>query len=68
MATPVGGLAESIERPGIGLMARDVSSQALDETIRGLFTAGPEPFIENIREVKRTQTWDAFAAAIISQP
>lgn len=67
VATPVGGLAESIERPGIGLMARDVSSQALDETIRGLFTAGPEPFIENIREVKRTQTWDAFAAEIISR-
>ncbi len=67
VATPVGGLAESIERPGIGLMARDVSSQALDETIRGLFTAGPEPFIENIREVKRTQTWDAFATEIISR-
>ncbi len=67
VATPVGGLAESIERPGIGLMARDVSPQALAETIRGLFTTGPEPFIENIREVKRTQTWDAFAAAIISQ-
>jgi hypothetical protein len=48
-------------------MARDVSSQALDETIRGLFTAGPEPFIENIREVKRTHTWDAFAAEIISR-
>ena len=67
VATPVGGLAESIERPGIGLMARDVSSQALDETIRGLFAAGPEPFIKNIREVKRTQTWDAFAAEIISR-
>jgi len=67
VATPVGGLAESIERPGIGLMAREVSSQALAETIRGLFAAGPEPFIEKIREVKRTQTWDAFATEIISR-
>ena len=67
VATPVGGLAESIERPGIGLMAREVSSQALAETIRGLFAAGPEPFIKNIREVKRTQTWDAFAAEIMSR-
>ena len=67
VATPVGGLAESIERPGIGLMASEVSSQALAETIRGLFAAGPEPFIENIRKVKRTQTWDAFAAEIISR-
>ena len=65
VATPVGGLAESIERPGIGLMARDVSAEALAEAIRAFYAAGPDHFIENIRQVKQTQTWPAFARTIL---
>lgn len=65
VATPVGGLAESIERPGLGLMAREASAQAIAEAIRRFFDGTPDAFVNNIREVKRTQTWSAFADAIL---
>lgn len=66
VATPVGGLAESIERPGIGLMAREVSAEAIAETVRELYAAGPETFIDNIQQVKRSQTWPAFADTLLA--
>lgn len=65
VATPVGGLAESIERPGIGLMARNVSADALAEAIRTLYATGSDTCIDNIRKVKQTQTWPAFARKIL---
>ena len=65
VATPVGGLAESIGRPGLGVMAGDASAAALAEAIRHFFDGSPEAFVTNIREVKRTQTWAAFADAIL---
>lgn len=64
VATPVGGLAESIERPGIGRMAREVSAEALAEAVRAFFETGPETFVSKIREVKATHTWEAFAEAV----
>ena len=64
VATPVGGLAESIGRPGLGVMAGEASAEALAEAIRHFFDGSPEAFVNNIREVKRTQTWPAFADAV----
>ncbi len=65
VATPVGGLAESIEQPGIGVMAHDVSAGAIAEAIRTLYATGPDTFRENIRKVKATQTWPAFARKVL---
>jgi len=66
VATPVGGLAESIGKPGIGLMTPGISAEAVAETIRAFHDAGPETFIENIRKVKSTMTWKVFAEKILS--
>ena len=65
VATPVGGLAESIERPGIGLMTDGISAEAVAEAIRKFFEAGPDGFIARIAEVKKSMTWEAFAEKIL---
>ena len=65
VATPVGGLAESVGEPGLGVMAGEASAEAIAEAIRHFFDGSPEAFITNIREVKRTQTWAAFADAVL---
>ena len=65
VATPVGGLAESIEGPGIGVMAREVSAGAIAEAIRTFFATRPESFVRNIGKVKAGQTWAALADAIV---
>ena len=67
VATPVGGLAESVERPGIGVMAGDVSAQGVADAIRRLYADGPETFSDRIREVKKEMTWEAFAGAVLGQ-
>ena len=66
VATPVGGLAESVEGPGIGVMAREVSPEAIADAIRVLYAAGPDSFTENIRKVKANLTWSAFAEALLA--
>ena len=65
VATPVGGLAESIERPGIGLMTDGISAEAVAKAIRKFFEAGPGGFIARIAEVKKSMTWEAFAEKIL---
>jgi len=65
VATPVGGLAESIERPGIGLMTDGISAEAVAEAVRKFFEAGPDSFIARIEEVKKAMTWEAFAEKIL---
>jgi Glycosyltransferase len=61
VATRVGGLEESIERPGIGLMADEISADGISESIRKFFEAGAGNFEERIREVKKDMTWEGFA-------
>ena len=46
VATPVGGLAESIEKPGIGLMTSGISAEAIAKTVRVFYAANPDTFIE----------------------
>ena len=65
VATPVGGLAENVEQPGIGIVARDVSAEALADAIRQCLAAGPDAFTANIRARKRELSWSAFAEAIL---
>ena len=64
-ATPVGGLAESIERPGTGVMADDVSPEAIAEAIKRLYDKGLGHYVENIRKAKRNMTWPAFAEKVL---
>ena len=66
VATPVGGLAESIGKPGIGLMTRDISAQSVAEAVGRLFDEQPGSFVARIREAKRTMTWEAFAEAVLA--
>ena len=65
VATPVGGLAESIERPGIGLMTPGISAESLASTIPQLYERGLETFAANIRSVKKEMTWSVFAGKIL---
>ena len=65
VATPVGGLAESIEKPGVGLMTAGISSQSLAETIPQLYNSGLDTFIANIRNAKQSMTWEVFAEKIL---
>lgn len=64
-ATPVGGLAESIEKPGIGVMADGISAEALARAIRSFCAAGPDAFTDRIRAVKSTLTWPVFSERIL---
>ena len=66
VATPVGGLAESIEKPGIGLMTDGISAEAIAEAIRKFYEQGSESFTLRIREAKKTMTWEAFVRAILN--
>lgn len=65
VATPVGGLAESIEKPGIGLMTEGISAEAIAKTVRAFYAANPDTFVENIRQAKATMTWEVFAGKIL---
>lgn len=65
VATPVGGLAESIEKPGIGLMTEGISAEAIAKTVRAFYAADPQTFVENIRQTKATMTWEVFAGKIL---
>ena len=67
VATPVGGLAESIERPGIGLMTDDITSEAIARAIRTFFETGPDSYAARIEEVRKSMTWKAFARAILNR-
>ena len=55
-----------VEGPGIGVMAREVSPEAIADAIRALYAAGPDSFTENIRKVKANLTWSAFAEALLA--
>ena len=67
VATPVGGLAECVERPGIGVMAPAISAQGVADAVTRLYAEGPETFAARIREVKKEMTWESFAGAVLSQ-
>lgn len=64
-ATPVGGLAESIEKPGIGVMADGISAEALARAVRSFCAAGPDAFTARIRAVKSSLTWPVFSERIL---
>ena len=65
VATPVGGLAESIEKPCIGLMTEGISPEAIAAAVNRFYEEGPGTFASNIREAKKELTWTVFAEKIL---
>lgn len=63
-ATRVGGLAETIEGCGAGVMAEEVNAEAIAASIERIFAEGTERYSEAIREAKKDMTWKAFAGSL----
>lgn len=66
IATNTGGLSESIEKPGVGLMVPEISSESIAATIRQFYHTDRESFVSNIRKEKEALTWEKFAEALIT--
>ena len=64
-ATPVGGLPESIGEPGVGVMAREVSPEAIAEAIRSYFEGKQQGCREAITAFKQTATWQHFSEEVV---
>jgi glycosyltransferase involved in cell wall biosynthesis len=62
LATDVGGLKESIDRAGTGLVCQP-SVENLSEGIREFFRSDKEIFIANIQKEKKALSWETFAGA-----
>ncbi len=65
VATRTGGLEESIEEPGIGILADEISAEGVVRAIESYFNH-PEKsiFVDNIRKVKEIMSWTSFAKAL----
>ena len=64
LATDVGGLKESIERAGTGLVCLP-TIESLSEGIQEFFRSDREIFVANIQKEKKVLSWEAFADALI---
>ena len=64
LATDVGGLKESIERAGTGLVCLP-TVESLSENIRQFFLSDIDFFISNIRKEKQALSWEAFTCAMM---
>jgi len=64
LATDVGGLKESIERAGTGLVCHP-TPESLAEGIQKFFQSEKEMFITNIRKEKKELSWETFAGALM---
>ncbi|MDH6306793.1 glycosyltransferase involved in cell wall biosynthesis [Parabacteroides sp. PF5-5] len=65
LATKTGGLSESIEKPGVGLMIPEISTASIADTIQLFYKADRAKFISNIQKEKSLLSWDNFAEAIL---
>jgi len=64
LATDVGGLKESIERAGTGLVCLP-EAESLKEGIQKFFSSDKKIFIENIQKEKEALSWGRFAGALM---
>ena len=64
-ATPVGGLPESIGETGVGVMAREVSPEAIAAAVRDYFDGKETGCREAISAFKRTATWKHFSEEVV---
>ena len=67
VATRTGGLEESIEEPGIGILADEISAEGVVRAIESYFSHPYKSlFTENIRKFKETMSWKSFAKALVN--
>jgi len=66
IATDTGGLKESVEKPGVGLMIPEISSSSIAATIQDFFNKDRSVFISNIQKEKSFLTWEHFAETLLS--
>ena len=64
LATDVGGLKESIERAGTGLV-RLPTVESLSEGIQNFFMLDKDVFISNIQKEKQALSWESFAQTVM---
>lgn len=65
VATNTGGLGESIEKPGVGLMIPEISPASIADTIVEFFKKDRSTFIANIQKEKTLLSWDHFATSLL---
>ncbi len=67
IATRTGGLAETVEEPGIGIIAEEISAEGIAKAIKSYFNHPDKSiFVDNIRKLKETMSWKSFAKAMIN--
>ena len=66
IATPVGGLPQSVGGAGIGRMTEEVSAEALARAIAGFTAEDDARCRECIAAFKAENTWEQFAARLLS--
>ncbi|MDR0428012.1 MAG: glycosyltransferase [Dysgonamonadaceae bacterium] len=64
VATDVGGLKETLERPGTGVVCKP-DAESLAEGILQIYSIGKETFVSNIKKEKETLSWEEFAQTLI---
>lgn len=65
VATRTGGLEETIEKPGIGVMADEISAEGVRAAVETFFAAGPEQYRSSIASHKKAIGWDVFAEKLM---
>ncbi len=65
-ATPVGALKAGVGDAGIGVVARDVSPQAICEAVTEYFSNNKNGYLSSIEKLRSEATWPNFADAITS--
>lgn len=65
VATRTGGLEETIEKPGIGVMADEISAEGVRKAVEKFFADGPQQYCDAIERHKKAIGWDVFATKFI---
>jgi glycosyltransferase involved in cell wall biosynthesis len=66
IATNTGGLGESIEKPGAGLMIPEITPGSVADTIVQYFNEDRSIFTGNIQKEKTLLSWENFSASLLS--
>jgi glycosyltransferase involved in cell wall biosynthesis len=66
LATNTGGLKESVETPGAGLIIPEITPASIAETIQLFFHKDKRIFISNIQKEKALLTWEHFAETLLA--
>ena len=66
IATPVGGLPQSVGQSGIGMIAEDVSAEALADAIKAFDAQRTADCMAAIAGFQADNTWSSFARQIVT--